>query len=145
MVFQVDMAAGPRNHFRWFSCNCKTWEEALELARQHGWRPLGTVPTEPEDWSAEKPFNPSYEPYDFCFEKKVKSVDARNLANALAKVGERMKSGQIRPRPRSGPVYIMEKMTGHDLLRANSGVSPAFLEQFTAFLRQGAFKFGWDD
>ena len=147
MVFQVDMVAEPPDSplHRFFSCSKQTWEEALELARQHGWRPLGTVPSEPEEWSAEKRFDPSYAPHDFCFEKKVKSVDARNLATALGRVCERMKSGKLRPRPRSGPVYIMEKMTGNDFLRANSGVNPAFLEEFTTFLRKGGFCFGWDD
>lgn len=147
MVFQVDMVAEPPDSplHRFFSCSKQTWEEALELARQHGWRPLGTVPSEPEVWSEQKPFDPSYKPYDFCFEKKVKSEDALNLAAALEKACKRMKAGKLQSRPRSGPVYIMARMTGHDFLRANSGVSPAFLEEFGAFLRKGEFMFGWDD
>lgn len=147
MVFQVDMIAAPPDPppHRFFSCSKRTWEEALDLAREHGWKPMGTVPSEPEVWSSQKPFDPSYKPYDFCFEKVVKSEDALNLATALGKVCERMEAGDLRSEPRSGPVYIQERMTGRDFLRANTGVNPTFLESFTDFLRKGGFSFGWDD
>ena len=147
MIFQVEMAAGPPQSpfYRFFTCNDKAWFGLLELARELGWRPLGTVPRTPSDWSASKPFEPTYKPYDWCFEKKVMAADARNLAKALERACERMISGELAPMPHRGPAYIIEGLTAEGLRRANAGITPELLEELIHFLRGGGFYFGWAD
>jgi hypothetical protein len=44
MAFVVEMFGGEPDtqDFRYFCCSAWVWEQTLELARNHGWQPLGT-------------------------------------------------------------------------------------------------------
>ena len=150
MAFIVEMSwITPPQHgerepgWRSFSCSVWVWEQALELGRKAGWRPLNTIPSESshEAWTRHGQFDSSYEPNEWQYCKQFQSVDAAALADSLQKVLD-----SRTPLPlRKGPSLISDGMTDEGFIAANRGVSERFLREFIAFLRQGPFDFAYDD
>jgi hypothetical protein len=65
----------------WFRFDVSEWKRLLELARGHGWEPMGTESPDLEpDFSPRKDWDGSYFSNDY---QTVTAEDARNLADAL--------------------------------------------------------------
>jgi hypothetical protein len=142
MAFRVDMTGGEPDtpDHRFFRCSINVWDEALEVARQHGWQPMGTspAPSWKELWQKDGGFPGDYESDDYG--KMISARDASALADALelaAQLGL--------PAPRTGAVLLQEGETAEEHRWANTPFSPAFAEKFVSFLRKGEFSFYWDD
>ncbi|MHC4179549.1 MAG: hypothetical protein ACYSWU_18715 [Planctomycetota bacterium] len=107
----------------WFRFDVTEWKHVLELAEQHGWKPMGTQASDrgpdfprPEDWDG------GYFTSDY---QTVTVHDARNLADALERA--------IPDLP-SHPVSPLERFGGQE--------GPKHVREFINFCRAGEFVIG---
>src|SRR5262245_55203115 len=70
---------------RYYRYGGAQWKRALDLGIQHGWRPMGTVPSESSRsaWEEFGRFENDYQPSDWQYCKQFLAEDAANLADAL--------------------------------------------------------------
>lgn len=119
----------------------------LNLAKAHGWQPVGTVPFDsiklsPESEPPENTPRGNYKPEEDS--KTVTANDVSALADALARAKKAMEeSGSSLPR--TGALLLKDGMREDEFARINSDITPAYLEEFIRFLRKGGFGFSWDD
>ncbi len=106
-------------NFREYSCPNHIWERALKVGRQHGWKPMGTVPSgsSMSAWLKTGKFDWSYEPEEWQYSKTVLGPDAKAWASALLRV----------------PAPLLEN--------DDARITPGFID----FLAKGSFDFAWDD
>lgn len=86
-----------------------------------------------------------YLPRDWCgVPRMVTAGDARAWAEALDRCLQDMEALSI-DLPHEGPAVL--NTTSHADLNGvmNGGLSRAFIQEFSAYLRRGAFGFAWDD
>jgi hypothetical protein len=139
MAFIVEMAGGVEGARRLFCCGATVWEQILQLARENGWRPLGTNPYPVwSDVDKQRNFSGNYECDDGG--KIISAADAAALADAL----ERACKHPLPAFPR-GPVLLREGMNANACRLANAELDADFLAEFIAFLRNCEFSFLWDD
>jgi hypothetical protein len=106
MAFIVEMAGGVEGA-RWlFCCGAMVWEQILRLARENGWRPLGTNPAPiwMDAWEKYGNFSGNYECED-CG-KTISAADAAALADALEQAQQPL------PAFPKGSVLLREGITG---------------------------------
>lgn len=149
MVFIVKMFAGKPGSpdFRSFSCHGEVWNQALEIARNNGWEPLGTVAPEWVEGYSTKPglFQPDYAVEDIRWAKEILPQDAFNIAQALENYLSNFK-GKLNTKSQfKGPILLVDGMSEEEYKRLNQGITGDFLRAFIAFLRKGGFGFCWDD
>jgi hypothetical protein len=118
----------------------RVWDQALGVARQHGWQPMGTSPARfwEELWEKHGSFPGDYESYDYG--KMISAQDASALADALELAAQQGLSA-----PQTGPILLREGMTAQEHRWANNPLGSDFVKEFIAFLRKGEFSFYWDD
>lgn len=149
MAFIVEMYHGEPNtsDFRCFSCHGTVWEELLKLAKDHGWKPLGTIPTKYSltDWEKFGQFEANYEPEDIQYEKQILEKDAHNLADALDLIRKDVCNGKLKTGGPERPLLLKDEMDPVEYQRINAGITESFLTQLIDFLRKGGLSFSWDD
>jgi hypothetical protein len=135
--------------FQSFSCSDKAWETLLNIGKEHGWVPKGTIPGEkaygwidnrPQDFRAKEHIN-DYVPIDWYFHKKVLKDDAESWCLALRKAIEEPEMHNVKI---NQPIYLSEDMNESTFNRINAGVME-IAKQFIAFAESGEFKFAYDD
>jgi hypothetical protein len=140
MAFVVEMFGGELDtqEFRNFSCSAWVWEETLQLARNHGWQPLGTSP-DPiwQDQGNAGAFSGNYDCDDAT--KFVAAPDAAALADALERAAKEPIAAT-----KTGPILLREGITAGQYGMANAPLGDNFLREFIDFLRKGEFSFFWD-
>jgi hypothetical protein len=134
MAFIVECARGRPGEpgFTTFDISTFAWDKLLNVAREHGWKPLGcSYHTRPG------PAQPHFgQPTDYGWEewtyaKRISDDDARNLAAALRSV-------DASALPQGGPVLISD--SGF----VDSGLA-ASARQLAEFCAGGGFLFAVDD
>jgi hypothetical protein len=141
MAFVVEMFGGEPDtkQFRYFCCDAWVWAQTLQLARDHGWQPLGTSPDPAwQDQRNAVAFSGNYDCDDAT--KIVAAPDAAALAGALERAAK-----QPIAATQNGPVLIREGMAAEQCRMANAKLGVNFLREFIDFLRRGEFGFFWDD
>jgi hypothetical protein len=151
MVFVVEMCAGKpmapacQSGFRYFTCGAKTWEAAVRIGQECGWKPSGTIPADDRarEWYGAR-FKPDYEVPDIAGNKEITTDDAAAWADALerALLSGRFLAGA---RQEARPVLLIEGHDEEQFRQANQGMDARFLIDFISFLRKGGFCFFWDD
>jgi hypothetical protein len=141
-MFVVVMCGGEPHtpNFRRFDCHYRVWLQILELAKERGWKPLGTTPD--GDWGREyfgSEFNGDYVPGDAG--KIISAEDGRSLAEALERAIANPPPFPVTPQT----ILIVENMTEQDYGTANAPLSVDLLKTFVRFLHNGEFCFFWDD
>jgi hypothetical protein len=131
----------PTPDYRSFRCSGFNWPKILELGRQNGWVPAGSVFE--KTISNPVPARSDYEPPSWGDDLKIFTAeDASNLADALAKaLAKRAGSNADKPFF-GGPVLLVHGMTETEFNELNDQER---LTQFIDFLRKGQFNFVWDD
>jgi hypothetical protein len=129
---------------RTFCCHGDVWYDTLAIGRRHGWRGRGAIPAAESSaaWHQRGGFDASYEPEGRRLAKQVHGEDAAALAEALQRaLDDPTAETALKGKPIS-PV-IREGMSAAEYVAANRPLSPEFLRDFVAFLRQGPFVFCW--
>ena len=136
----------PDPEYRYFSCHGSIWPRVLELGREHGWRPLGTTPSEQSKnaWEKLGRFEDDYRPEEWQYAKQFQADDVAALAAALQRA---IDEDWLTPLRMQLPASVLLRggMTNDEYKAANRGLTPEFLQDFIAFLRKGQFVFAWDD
>jgi len=142
-MFIVVMCGGEpySPNYRQFFCHGKVWEQILEMAKEWGWKPLGTKPVSHwgDEYWKDQGFPSDYHCEDFG--KIVTTEDGKSLADAL----ERALATSLKFSAIDGPVLIVEGMNAQEYRLANAPLSADLLKAFIRFLHRGDFKFFWDD
>ena len=124
-----------------FQIHHKVWNELLNVARNYGWKPLGTIQFKGEEREG---FINDYNP-DYPESKIVLAEDAHNLANALSMEVERMKDEKIKLVSVKGATIIRDDISAGSPTVVTSDFDIDFLIDFIKYLKQDEFSFWWDD
>ncbi len=140
MAFIVEIFRVPDKRDVDFRVHKTSWETLLNIAKQEGWKPLGTV--KPHDRN-DNEFENTYEP-DYDDSKIVSKEDAQNLSNALEKVLSKLRRREI-TLTKKGPVIIKEDEINDQVIVSIPAITEDFLTDFVEYLKQGEFHFWWDE
>ena len=89
---------------RFYSCHRDTWKQLLTLAETFGWQPSGSVNAndiEHPTVDYDEHFKPTYDPDEWAYCKAVSKEDAKNIAVALLKADDAIKSGKVAILPKT--------------------------------------------
>lgn len=149
MTYIVEMARGEigePNHLT-FACSGSAWKQLLPIAKSFGWNPKGTIPDERmAKWTKDydRYFQPTYDPEEWAYCKKISKEDARNIATALIAAAAAIKAGEAIVVKNSNPVIFRDDLTQAEFEHINSKSIDLFLK-FADFAFGGSFAFAWDD
>jgi hypothetical protein len=87
-------------------------------------------------------FEPSYDPNEWAYCKRVSDEDARRLAEALSKASGALVGSDAEERV--GPTVLGDDLEPEELHRVNAGLK-VVLDGFVEFAFRGGFAFAWDD
>ena len=154
MVFIAEMwgipkkkEPGDKYDNRFFQCHDKFWQQILKLAREHGWKPIGTIPSDADSLQVfidAGCFDPSYEPGDYGRSKMVLAKDALGMATALEKAIATVPTEKLEIKTHQA-LLLRDDMTEDDLIDANRGMTKRHIQEFIIFLKKGGFGYAWDD
>ena len=143
MVHRKEDCAEPR----FYSCHRDTWKQLLTLAETFGWQPSGSVNANDIDHPTvdyDKHFKPTYDPEGWAYCKAVTKEDAKNIAVALHKADDAIKSGKVAILPKPKSTIFRNSLSEEEFQSINSSIGQQIL-QFGLFASQGGFLFAWDD
>jgi hypothetical protein len=132
---------------RLYSCHRDTWKQILTLAETFGWQPTGSVNADDIEHPMvdyDKHFKPSYDPDEWAYCKAVSKEDAKNIAAALFRADDAIKSGKVAIFPKAKSTIFANSLSEEELLSINSSIGQQIL-QFGLFASQGGFLFALDD
>ena len=130
-----------------YSCHRDTWKQLLTLAESFGWQPNGSVNANDIDHPTvdyDEHFNPTYDPDEWAYCKAVTKEDAKNIAIALLKAEDAIKSGKVVILPKAKSTIFKNSLSEKDFQSINSSIGQQ-IPQFGLFASQGGFLFAWDD
>ena len=93
----------------WHMTVLKKWKQLLTLAENFGWEPSGSVNANDIDHPTidyEKHFKPTYDPDEWAYCKAVSKEDAKNIAVALLRVDDAIKSGKVTILPKAKSIIF---------------------------------------
>jgi hypothetical protein len=132
---------------QFYSCHRDTWKQLLTLAETFGWEPSGSVNAndiEHPTVDYDKHFKPTYDPDEWAYCKAVSKEDAKNIAVALLRAVDAIKSGKVAILPKAKSTIFKNLLSEEELQSINSSIGQQIL-QFGLFASQGGFLFAWDD
>ena len=132
---------------RFYSCHRDTWKQLLTLAETFGWQPSGSVNANDFDHPTadyDEHFKPTYDPDEWAYCKAVSKEDAKNIAVALLKANDAIKSSKVAILPKAKSTIFKNSLSEEDFQSINSSIGQQIL-QFGLFASQGGFLFAWDD
>jgi hypothetical protein len=130
-----------------FDLSWWSWNDLLQIAKQFGWKPMGTIPYErfaTADAEYRRSFKNDYDPDEWRYCKCVSDTDAASLGAALRRAAVAIREGRFTAPRRSGPTIIGDSMSAADIERADQ---PAVgrLGEFALYCGRGGFRFAFDD
>lgn len=130
---------------RLFSCHGDNWKVAQDLGRAFGWQPKGPLFRPWRSAPQESMRQTAYEPDGWIRGvHEVEADDAQAWGAALDACADAVETGRFGlPEVRSAAL-VRDGMTLNQFREANRGLTIQFLRGFAAFMRRGAFQFGWD-
>jgi hypothetical protein len=149
MAFIVEMVhrKEDRPDPQFYSCHRDTWKQLLTLAETFGWQPGGSVNASDIDYPTadyDEHFKPTYDPDEWAYCKAVSKEDAKNIAIALLRADDAIKSGKIAILPKTKSAIFKNSLSDEDFQSINSSIGQQIL-QFGLFASEGGFLFAWDD
>lgn len=131
----------------YYECSKWFWEESLEIAREYGWIPMGTLPFRRslEKYIKLGRFESNYNPEEHCYAKMILEKDAKALGEALERALADDKLPERLSKVKKFPLLLKEKTTVDGIIDANRGITPGHIREFTDFVKIGGFGFAWDD
>ena len=149
MAFVVEMVHRKEDcpEPRFYSCHRDTWKQLLTLAETFGWQPSGSVNANDIDRPTadyDKHFKPTYDPDEWAYCKAVTKEDAKNIAIALLKANDAIKSGKVAILTKSKSTIFKNSLSEEEFQSINSNIGQQIL-QFGLFASQGGFLFAIDD
>ena len=132
---------------RFYSRHRDTWKYLLTLAENFGWEPSGSVSANDIDHPTidyDKHFKPTYDPDEWEYCKAVSKEDAKNIAVALLKADDVIKSGKVVLLPKEKSVIFKNSLSEEEFQSINISLGQQII-QFGLFASQGGFLFAWDD
>jgi hypothetical protein len=130
-----------------YSCHRDTWKQLLILAETFGWKPSGPVNSNDIDHPTvdyDNHFKPTYDPEEWTYCKAVSKEDAKNIAVALLKADDAIKSGKVVILAKAKSTIFKNSLSEEEFQSINSNIGQQIL-QFGQFASQGGFLFAWDD
>ena len=143
MVHRKEDCPEPRS----YSCHRDTWKQLLTLAENFGWEPSGSVNANDIDHPIidyDKHFNPTYDPEEWAYCKAVSKEDAKNIAVALLRADDAIKSGKVALLSKEKTTIFKNSLSEEEFQSINSSIGQQIL-QFGLFASQGGFLFALDD
>ena len=132
---------------RFYSCHRDTWKQLLTLAENFGWEPSGSVSANDIDRLTvdyDKYCKPTYDPDEWAYCKAVSKEDAKNIAVALLRADDAIKSGKVTILPKAKSIIFKNSLSEEEFQSINSSIGQQIL-QFGLFASQGGFLFALDD
>jgi hypothetical protein len=132
---------------RFYSCHRDKWKQLLTLAETFGWQPSGSVKANDIDHPTndyDKHFKPTYDPEEWAYWKAVYKEDAKNIAIALLKADDAIKSGNVAILPKAKSTIFKNSLSKEEFQSNNSSIGQQILK-FGLFASQGGFLFSLDD
>jgi hypothetical protein len=121
-----------------------SWNAMLEMAKGHGWVPMGAIERTPARLG-ERDF--SYCPGSYGWPLPiVQAEDVTGLRSALERLLHELEDLQI-DLPYEGPLLVSVGESLEKNAFSNSGITRSLLHDFLGFLEKegGGFDFAWDD
>ena len=132
---------------RFYSCHRDTWKQLLTLAETFGWQPSGPVNANDIDHPTadyDKHFKPTYDPDEWAYCKAVSKEDAKNIAIALLKTDDAIKSGNVAILQKAKSTIFKNSLSEEEFQTINNSIGQQIL-QLRLFTSQGGFLFALDD
>ena len=114
---------------RFYSCHRDTWKHLLTLAETFGWQPSGSINANDFDHSTmdyDKHFNPTYDSDEWAYCKAVSKEDPKNIAIALLKADDAIKSGKVAILPIAQSTIFKNSLSEEDFQSINSSIGNRF-------------------
>jgi hypothetical protein len=124
---------------RFYSCHRDTWKQLLTLAEAFGWQPSGSVNANDIDHPTV-----DYDPDEWAYCKAVSKEDAKNIAVALLRADDAIKSGKVALLSKGKSTIFKNSLSEEEFQSINSSIGQQIL-QFGLFASQGGFLFALDD
>ena len=149
MAFIVEMVHRKKDcpDPQFYSCNRDTWKQLSTLAETFGWQPCVSVNANDIDHPTanyDEHFKPTYDPDEWAYCKAVSKKDAKNIAIALLKADDAIKSGKVAILLKAKSKIFKNSVSEEEFQTINSNIGQQIL-QFRLFASQGVFLFAWDD
>jgi hypothetical protein len=91
-----------------------------------------------------KHFKPTYDPDDWAYCKAVTKDDVKNIAVALLRADDAIKSGKVAILSKANSTIFKNSLSEEQLQTINSSIGQQ-IPQFELFASQGGFLFAWDN
>lgn len=118
----------------WHMTVLKKWKQLLTLAENFGWEPSGSVNANDIDHPTidyEKHFKPTYDPDEWAYCKAVSKEDAKNIAVALLRVDDAIKSGKVTILPKAKSIIFKNSLSEEEFQSINNSITNPLLARAT--------------
>ena len=118
----------------WHMTVLKKWKQLLTLAENFGLEPSGSVNANDIDHPTidyEKHFKPTYDPDEWAYCKAVSKEDAKNIAVALLRVDDAIKSGKVTILPKAKSIIFKNSLSEEEFQSINNSITNPLLARAT--------------
>ena len=119
---------------RFYSCHRDTWKQLLTLAENFGWEPIGSVNANDIDHPTvdyDKHFKATYDPDEWAYCKAVSKEDAKNIAVALLRADDAIKSGKVTILPKAKSIIFKNSLSEEEFQSINNSITNPLLARAT--------------